>query len=185
MKKYTLGMVVVNLLSIATIGMAMEKKVTPDKYSKKNPRKETRQRRGSKERVATNVPKVRISNKSRNSINLSIEEVDCRSDYATSLLPNGKRILKPGETIVIDYAGSDCLRFKVNDGSAENRIDWLDRIERGQVVDVIYGDNGKYFPWIFGEGGWEMRERSKKSAPHLYEVRNGRTLNHGHDKLTD
>jgi hypothetical protein len=167
------SLVLVTALFVSTQISAMEKKGrrTDRPYTKQLPRE------------TTDVPKVRVSNNSKERIHLLIEEVDCSTDYTTTPLPNGKRTLRPGEKFVMDYTGRDCLRVKVNDGSAANRIDWLARIQNGEVVDVIYGDNGTYFPWLFGKGGWDTRYRSKRSAPHLYEVRDGKTLNHGHDEL--
>jgi hypothetical protein len=128
---------------------------------------------------------LRISNKSGNTIELSIRySPKTIWQNSTEPIADGKIFVKSKETVsmYVPEAEQEALRIYVYDskGRMQKGIDKFDRVKKGQVIDLIYDNN------------WQYRERAKEDGEytrgsyvnHLYEIRNGKTLNHDDDIYT-
>jgi len=127
-----------------------------------------------KEQPTEGKSNLRITNRESKRIEV---DVHYSSYTLADMLTNGTKIINPQETIVMSVPEADRRDMSINvyvlDSSMNRYKGYSDifreRIKKGQMLDLVYEDDHKYYPPIKDKYGEYYS--SSKSAPHLYEIR--------------
>ena len=121
-------------------------------------------------------PNLRITNRESKRIEVVVQY----SSYTlATLFKNGRKIVEPQETILMYMPEADRRDMSIDvyvlDSSGNRYGGYSDifrkRIKKGEMLDLIYKDDRKYYPWKRDKFGPDPDYyRSDKPAPHLYEV---------------
>jgi len=107
------------------------------------------------------------------------KKIEVKVYYADDMLRGAfRKIIEPQETILVYVPVADrrdfCIDVSVLDSSGNRNKGYSDifrkRIEKGQMLDLVYEDDRKFHPWISQKLDFDGGYYSSKFAPHLHKI---------------